>query len=150
MIPSQPSHLPSSALVQSDASRAQRRCTLLFGFPVLKRGLNGLGERFWQFVDHRPDERGRGQLGLFFDGGEQLVECLGKQFHAVFGELVRDRLHGDSGATQIGHRLVRRVEILLQARARLAVIAKRVERRRGNGIDRIRTDQAPRHTSTSL
>ena len=78
---------------------------------------------------------------MLVDGFEQLVERVGKELYAFVGEAIGDFLHRDAGFGEIGHGLSRGVDVLLEARARAAVIAKRVVGGRRNGVDGVRADQ---------
>ena len=72
---------------------------------------------------------------------EQLVERVGEQLHAFLDQLCRHRVDRDAGPIQRRHRLLGLVDILLEARPHLPVIAERIHRRRRNGVDRVGSDQ---------
>ena len=142
VMPSQPSHLLSSVLVQREASRAQRRFTLLFVLPIGERRVHGLREIIRQTIrEILHDELGAAFAARLSISGEQLVERLGEKFDALGGELVGDSLHRDSGAREIIHGLPRNVDVFFEAGARMAVVAKGVERGRRNRINRIGPDE---------
>ena len=109
--------------------------------PIGERRVDGLRETVRQAIGEIRRGAGRSFRGAIVDHGEQLVERIGEKLHGVVGELVGDCLHRNSGAREIVHGLLRDVDGLFEAGARMAVIAKRVERGGRNRIDRVGADE---------
>ena len=138
---SQPSHSFSSSPVQSAASPAHSRRTLparrQSSSAASKAGFSGSGRAMaW------PVEPVAEQLGAFArDGGEQLVEGIGKAPHAVLGQLGGHRVDGNAACFERGHGLLGRADILLQARTHAAMVAEGVHGLRRHGVDGVGADQ---------
>ena len=98
VMPSHPSHCPSSAPVQSDASRAQSLRTLPFVRQSPMASSVCQCERLGQSRGLLIDLGGAGFPGALSDGAEQLVEGIAEELNALGEQLVGDLLQRNAGA----------------------------------------------------
>src|SRR5277367_1750902 len=75
------------------------------------------------------------------DGFEEVVEGLGELLDALRHQRVSDGLHRDARLLQPAHGDLGTREVLGEARPNISVVAKGVQRRRRNGVDRVRANQ---------
>ena len=80
-------------------------------------------------------------IAMFAGRGEQVVERLLEQIDAFDLQLVANFEQVDARGLQLVDRVTRLVEVRLEGRGRLAVIAERIHRRRRHRVDGIGTDQ---------
>src|SRR5262249_27749276 len=139
---SQPSHLSSSSLVQSEASPFHRRLTLW----LVCQSSSAASTAFFSGAEksaywHSVLSMALSDLFFLFDGGQQSVESVSKELDTLVEKLLRHFLHGDAGARQVVHGLVGGEKVPIQCAFHLPMIAKSVKGRRWNGVDCVRTDE---------
>src|SRR5579875_287063 len=118
---------------------------LVLLLPIIDRVANGLPQFGRKAIGEALDGRGRCRTCAvfrgFFDGGEQLIECVDKKLYAFLGELIGDGGDGNSGAREVLHYTGRLVHIFLEAGAWNAMIAESIHRGWRHGVDGIGADQ---------
>ena len=109
--------------------------------PVLGAFLDGLPDAVAECellpVDAAA-ERGR---ALVRDRAVELVGGVGKQLDAVPDQFVRDGVERDAGFFELFEHAAGILDILLEAVARLAMVAERIQRCRRHGVDGVGADQ---------
>ncbi len=109
-------------------------------FPIVQGLLNRLVVGLGQGIAHVFDLR-RWRSRVLFDRSNHLFERLAEQTHAIHQQVRRDLVHRNAGFGQRIHRRIGFTHALRQRDRRIPVIAKRVQRCRRDGVDRVRPDQ---------
>ena len=139
--PSQPSHLASSAPVQTAASPAQRSRSL----PVLRQSSRAVSAAFCSsggsliesWASLSPSMAAR----LSATAPSSLSAASANQLHAVLDELQRDAGEIEPGRFGVGEDALGALDVLDEAFPQPAVVAERVHGGGRNGVDGVAPDQ---------